>query len=144
MVGSNPATSNTGTTYVDAGVTATDNLDTGITGRVQVTSNVNNSARGTYAVTYTLSDIAGNVAAAVTRTVNVKIMFDYIVVGGGGGGGEASGYGGSRGGSGGSGVVIIRYPGTVAKATGGTITYVNGYVYHRFTGAGTFTVNASI
>lgn len=144
LVGSNPATSNTGTTYVDAGVTATDNLDTGITGRVQVTSNVNNSARGTYTVTYTLSDIAGNVAAAVTRTVNVKIMFDYIVVGGGGGGGEASGYGGSRGGSGGSGVVIIRYPGTVAKATGGTITYVNGYVYHRFTGAGTFTVNASI
>lgn len=314
LIGSNPATSNTGTTYVDAGVTATDNLDTGITGRVQVTSNVNNSARGTYTVTYTLSDIAGNVATTVTRTVNVKIMFDYIVVGGGGGGygeayvccphsgwgggggggvvqgsaellpsmskavvigggggeggnggnsslagfttaigggrasgssggagangtagqgypagaaadrgggggggagayggaasynqggpggngiqwldgnyygggggggnrsggggagglggggqggrwdrngapgaantgggggggGEASGYGGSRGGSGGSGVVIIRYPGTVAKATGGTITYVNGYVYHRFTGAGTFTVNASI
>ncbi len=46
--------------------------------------------------------------------------------------------------SGGSGVVVIRYPGTVAKATGGTITYVTvggtAYVIHTFIGSNTFTV----
>lgn len=45
------------------------------------------------------------------------------------------------GGCGGSGIVIVRYPGSVAKATGGTITYITGYVVHTFTSSGTFTVN---
>lgn len=39
-----------------------------------------------------------------------------------------------------SGSVIIRYPGTTTKATGGTITVSGSYVYHTFTGSGTFTV----
>jgi hypothetical protein len=47
--------------------------------------------------------------------------------------------------SGGSGRVIVRYAGTVAKATGGTITTANvsgtDYVIHDFTSGGTFTVN---
>ena len=42
------------------------------------------------------------------------------------------------GGNGGSGIVIIRYPGLPA-ATGGTITYLNGYTIHTFTSSGTFT-----
>ena len=37
------------------------------------------------------------------------------------------------------GVFIIRYLGTVAKATGGTITTSGGYTIHTFTSAGTFT-----
>ena len=49
----------------------------------------------------------------------------------GGGGGAGSG-------SGGSGIVIVRYPGLPA-ATGGTITYLNGYTIHTFTSSGTFT-----
>ena len=49
--------------------------------------------------------------------------------GGGGGGGN---------GSGGSGIAIVRYPGLPA-ATGGTITYLNGYTIHTFTTSGTFT-----
>lgn len=56
---------------------------------------------------------------------------------GGGGGGGAGGSAGV-GGAGGSGIVIVRYPGLPA-ATGGTITYVNGYTIHRFTSSGTFT-----
>jgi len=56
--------------------------------------------------------------------------------GGGGGGGWL--YSGGSGGAGGSGIVIIRYPGLPA-ATGGTITYLNGYTIHTFTTSGTFT-----
>lgn len=54
---------------------------------------------------------------------------------GGGGGGWCCP---TLGGAGGSGVVIIRYPGST-KATGGTITFSNGYTYHTFTTNGTFT-----
>ena len=52
---------------------------------------------------------------------------------GGGGGGSIG-----NAGDGGSGVFIIRYAGNTALATGGTITYENGYVYHTFTTTGSF------
>jgi hypothetical protein len=55
------------------------------------------------------------------------------------GGGGAGGYG-TSGGNGGSGIVIIRYPGKIQKATGGTVTVVNNYTIHTFTsGTSTFT-----
>lgn len=54
--------------------------------------------------------------------------------GGGGGGGGTPGTGGS----GGSGIVIVRYPGSSARATGGTVTLAGGYVYHTFTSSGSF------
>ena len=58
---------------------------------------------------------------------------------GGGGGGSRSATSDSwNGGNGGSGIVIVRYPGLPA-ATGGTITYLNGYTIHTFTTSGTFT-----
>jgi hypothetical protein len=37
-----------------------------------------------------------------------------------------------------SGVIIVRYPGTTERASGGTITTSGGYTYHTFTGSGTF------
>jgi hypothetical protein len=43
------------------------------------------------------------------------------------------------GGSGGSGIVIIRYLGTVQRATGGTVTISGGYVIHTFTSSSTYT-----
>jgi hypothetical protein len=59
-----------------------------------------------------------------------------------GGGGGGSGFyqvgPNPSGGNGGSGIVIVRYPGLPA-ATGGTITYLNGYTIHTFTTSGTFT-----
>jgi hypothetical protein len=57
-----------------------------------------------------------------------------------GGGGGGGGYVGapSTGGNGGSGVVIIRYLGSAARASGGTITITGGYVIHTFTSSGTF------
>jgi hypothetical protein len=59
--------------------------------------------------------------------------------GSGGGGGCHPGTSNGIGGAGGSGVVIIRYPGTTATATGGTIIDTSGgYVTHIFKTTGTF------
>lgn len=57
---------------------------------------------------------------------------------GAGGGGGCQGVPIGNGSSGSAGIVIVRYPGTVVKATGGTITSVSGYTYHTFTANGTF------
>lgn len=43
-------------------------------------------------------------------------------------------------GAGGSGIVVIKYAGT-PKASGGSITQVNGYTIHAFYSSGTFTLN---
>jgi hypothetical protein len=40
--------------------------------------------------------------------------------------------------------IIASSGGKVAKATGGTITFSGGYVYHTFTGNGTFTPTSNI
>jgi len=57
-----------------------------------------------------------------------------VNTGGGGGGGTYSPY--FIGGNGGSGIVIISYPGSIALATGGTITCAAGNVIHTFTSSG--------
>lgn len=58
---------------------------------------------------------------------------------GGGGGGAAGVVAGSGSHAGGSGIVKIRYVATASVATGGTITLDPPFVYHTFTGSGTFT-----
>jgi hypothetical protein len=63
--------------------------------------------------------------------------------GGGGGGGNNTGNVGINGAKGGDGVVIVAYPGSGSKASGGTITYSAPYTYHTFTnttGSFSFTV----
>jgi hypothetical protein len=49
-----------------------------------------------------------------------------------GGGGRGSGDNNTSGQNGKTGTVIIRYPGTGSKATGGKITFSDGYTYHQF------------
>jgi hypothetical protein len=49
----------------------------------------------------------------------------------GGGGGGTGGW--NTAGAGGSGIVIVRYPGKIQKATGGVVTVVNNYTIHTFT-----------
>jgi autotransporter-associated beta strand protein len=71
LSGSSPVTVNWGGTYTDAGATATDNVDSSVT--VNVSGTVNTAKPGAYTLTYTASDVAGNVAVPVTRTVNVVI-----------------------------------------------------------------------
>ena len=67
VTGDNPATHELGTTYTDAGATATD-----ASGTVTVTSSgtVDSDTLGTYTITYTSTDASNNTATE-TRTVNV-------------------------------------------------------------------------
>lgn len=61
-----------GQLYLDPGFTASDNIDGNISSKVAVNdSAVNTSKAGTYMVTYSVSDSAGNKAIA-TRTVTVQ------------------------------------------------------------------------
>ena len=68
--GANSVDVDLGTTYNDAGASATDANDGDLTSSITVSSNVDTSTVGTYTVTYTVSDAAGN-QATETRTVNV-------------------------------------------------------------------------
>ena len=73
LIGSNPITVEVGETYNDPGATANDNLDGDLTSSIVVdTSAVNTAVSGNYSVTYNVSDVAGNAAAQVTRTVHVR------------------------------------------------------------------------
>jgi prepilin-type N-terminal cleavage/methylation domain-containing protein len=69
ITGSNPVSINLGDPYSDEGATASD-AHSGLSGGIQVVSNVNISIPGTYSVEYTTTDKAGNVTTVV-RTVNV-------------------------------------------------------------------------
>jgi len=71
LLGVNPVTIEVGSTYTDAGATATDNYDGDITSSIVVTGSVDTSTIGTYTLSYNVSDTSGNAAAEVTRTVNV-------------------------------------------------------------------------
>ena len=70
ITGANPVDVDLGATYSDAGATATDVHDGDLTSSITVSSNVDTNTAGTYTVTYTVSDAAGN-QATETRTVNV-------------------------------------------------------------------------
>ena len=69
--------------YADAGAAATDSIDGDLTSRIVVVNPVNTALIGTFTVTYSVSDLSGNAATPVTRTVTVE---PRPAVGGGGGG----------------------------------------------------------
>jgi hypothetical protein len=71
ILGGNPAAVEVGTSYTDAGATATDNVDGDLTGAIVTTNNVDTNTLGSYSVTYVVSDNNGNTATAV-RTVIVE------------------------------------------------------------------------
>ncbi len=66
-------TINAGGKYSEPGFTATDNVDGDITAKVQVSGSVDVYHAGTYTITYTATDNAGNVTTA-ERTVVVKAI----------------------------------------------------------------------
>jgi hypothetical protein len=72
-----------GGNYTDGGATAEDNIDGDISASIVATNMVNTAVVGTYTVTYNVTDIAGNPATPITRTVNVT---PAVGTGGGGGG----------------------------------------------------------
>ena len=59
-----------GLTYREAGYIATDNVDGNITSNVTISGTVNTRAVGTYSLTYSVEDAAGN-KKSVTRTIHV-------------------------------------------------------------------------
>lgn len=61
-----------GDVYADAGATASDNADGDITASIVTVNSVNTAVIGTYTVTYNVSDVAGNAASQVSRTVFVS------------------------------------------------------------------------
>ena len=69
LTGSNPVTITVGDKYTDAGATCTDDVDVTIT--PTSSSTVNATQVGSYVVTYSCTDTAGNEAAEVPRTVIV-------------------------------------------------------------------------
>jgi hypothetical protein len=70
ITGSNPASVQQGSGYVDAGATASDAEDGDLTASVVVDSNVDTTTVGSYTVTYSVTD-SGGLMATATRTVNV-------------------------------------------------------------------------
>ena len=63
-----------GTPYTDAGATATDDIDGNLTSSIVTSGTVNVNSIGTYTITYSVSNSAGNTGAA-SRKVN--IIEDY-------------------------------------------------------------------
>ena len=65
-----------GTAYSDAGATATDNVDGDVS--VEVSGSVDDAVAGTYTITYSASDQAGNSSSA-TRTVQVQDTIPPVI-----------------------------------------------------------------
>jgi hypothetical protein len=82
--GDSTITITVGDAFSDPGATATDNVDANVT--VNAEGNVNAAVAGTYTITYTARDAAGNRATPVTRTVIVKEAAPNNNNGGTGGG----------------------------------------------------------
>ena len=72
LAGSNPATITVGDMYYDAGATCDDNVDASLV--LTPSGTVDTSTVGSYVLTYSCTDTAGNVATQVKRTVNVKAL----------------------------------------------------------------------
>ena len=70
LVGSATVTLDWAAAYIDAGATATDNVDSSVT--VNSSGSVNTSKPGVYVISYTASDAANNSATPVVRTVIVS------------------------------------------------------------------------
>jgi hypothetical protein len=70
ILGNNPDTIMQNKSYTDPGATATDNVDGNITNKITKLSTLDTSKIGTYIITYSVSDLAGNKATEV-RTVIV-------------------------------------------------------------------------
>jgi prepilin-type N-terminal cleavage/methylation domain-containing protein len=75
--GNSSITINLNSTYTDAGATASDDMDGDITSKIVTSGSVNTAVEGTYTITYTVSDISGNMVSS-TRTVEVlKTVYTY-------------------------------------------------------------------
>ncbi|MEJ6664208.1 MAG: M4 family metallopeptidase [Flavobacteriaceae bacterium] len=65
-----------GDAYVDAGATASDNVDGDLTSSIVTTGSVTTGTAGSYSISYDVTDAAGNAAQTARRTVNVITVPD--------------------------------------------------------------------
>ena len=71
LLGESSITIYQGSTYSDAGATASDNIDGDISANIVVNNPVDTTTLGSYTVTYNVNDAMGNSAVQVNRTVEV-------------------------------------------------------------------------
>lgn len=76
--GDSTVTLQIGQSYSDAGATATDDVDGDITSKIKTTGTVETNKAGTYTISYDVTDVAGNAATTVTRTVIVEGVSDTV------------------------------------------------------------------
>ena len=88
LTGADPVPVEVEGTYIDAGATATDEIDGILTDRIVTVNLVDTAVVGSYIVTYNVFDSSGNAATTVTRTVVVGVREG---TGGGGGGSMSAG-----------------------------------------------------
>jgi len=89
LLGSATVSQSQGHTYSDAGATATDAIDGDITNNITTSGSVNTSVPGTYTITYSVSDAAGNAATSVSRTVIILSVGGAFIPPGGVGDGSS-------------------------------------------------------
>ncbi|MCF6245317.1 MAG: BspA family leucine-rich repeat surface protein [Sulfurovum sp.] len=65
-----------GTSYKDAGASATDNIDGDLSVKMTTVNPVDTTKAGNYIITYNVNDVAGNKAQQVSRAVNVELPAD--------------------------------------------------------------------
>jgi len=87
LLGADPLSVAQGTVFVDPGVTVTDNVDTGL--GATVSGVVDTTVEGSYTLTYTATDTAGNQASTQRRVVVTEAA--TVSPGGGDGGGGGIG-----------------------------------------------------
>jgi len=72
LIGNSSIQLTIGDTYLEQGATANDNIDGNITSSIIISGSVNTSAVGTYSLSYSVSDAAGNVSSVI-RIINVSV-----------------------------------------------------------------------
>ena len=72
LTGSSTINLTVGDTFTDPGATATDNVDGDLTSSITTSGSVDTSSAGTYVITYSVTDAAGNAATVVQRIVIVS------------------------------------------------------------------------
>jgi hypothetical protein len=77
LIGANPVNLNVGDVFTDAGANVTDDVDAAKV--ILGAGLVNAAAPGTYTLTYSATDAAGNVAAPVTRSVIVSDVVAPVI-----------------------------------------------------------------
>ncbi|WP_198295056.1 immunoglobulin-like domain-containing protein, partial [endosymbiont of Ridgeia piscesae] len=78
LLGANPLSFEVGSGFTDPGATAVDDFDGDLTASIQVSGSVDPATAGSYTLTYSATDAAGNSATA-TRTVTVAAASDPVI-----------------------------------------------------------------